>query len=692
MPPGGHLLIKLIEWIQHHFDSVQNQISELYQYENPTEHQSYWEVVTTCILQGNISQARKLLKLHPNSSQDAFLCLEELLNKMPFYSSSSTISLPEFGLRWHHWQSECESCLEDGIFLCFRNLQDICELLCGKKEAFIKNKGLCQTWYHLLVSLAFYTNPCVKAIELQYKAKECIDIFGGDANMSRYDYILLAAMEFNLEDVIHRSCELDDAWWFATHFTDLVYKKGNVKERIASSLHEYILVNYAGVLMSHCSLWQVGLEYLRFCPTLGKAHLETYIERIPIVTEAKAFKLMSIANRNNLPHVAQSIAKAMGMRALKHSMLESAVSWAIRSEDTKLTSYLADRLLDQYCEKNDISCLELLDNMGPCYLLNEKLAFLAKYREFYQLYKNEKYKEAALILVSLISMKLAPKKFWPTLFLHSIPLLEWVEPVLSNSQTFQLLAALEELLACQPPVLTLADIERRLDINLFRLALTRNIARTFISEAEVPYGSSRCPHWKLVSGHRGEKWEVHAGVAVHAQPVTLTVHALPTVHVTRAHSISSAHHSIGGSIHSRGHSITVQSSGHTISIHYLIDLTYTVAITYPFKTNSNLVKSLPSNQIWARTFDHKKFHCDTSFVYFYIEDIATAVTEMHGTSEALHWTLQQHQTKKRIVEALVFPMVTYGFESWTLSQKRRKRIEAFEMWTWRKATQSAMDK
>jgi hypothetical protein len=41
-------------------------------------------------------------------------------------------------------------------------------------------------------------------------------------------------------------------------------------------------------------------------------------------------------------------------------------------------------------------------------------------------------------------------------------------------------------------------------------------------------------------------------------------------------------------------------------------------------------------------------------------------------------------TKTKIVETLVFPAVTYGSESWTVRKRDRKRIDAFELWTWRR--------
>ena len=41
-------------------------------------------------------------------------------------------------------------------------------------------------------------------------------------------------------------------------------------------------------------------------------------------------------------------------------------------------------------------------------------------------------------------------------------------------------------------------------------------------------------------------------------------------------------------------------------------------------------------------------------------------------------------TKVRLVKALVFPVVTYGCESWTIKKAERQRIDAFELWCWRR--------
>ena len=41
-------------------------------------------------------------------------------------------------------------------------------------------------------------------------------------------------------------------------------------------------------------------------------------------------------------------------------------------------------------------------------------------------------------------------------------------------------------------------------------------------------------------------------------------------------------------------------------------------------------------------------------------------------------------TKIHIVTAMVFPVVMYGCESWTFKKAERQRIDAFELWCWRR--------
>ena len=41
-------------------------------------------------------------------------------------------------------------------------------------------------------------------------------------------------------------------------------------------------------------------------------------------------------------------------------------------------------------------------------------------------------------------------------------------------------------------------------------------------------------------------------------------------------------------------------------------------------------------------------------------------------------------TKVRLVKGMVFPVVMYGCESWTIKKAERQRLDAFELWCWRR--------
>ena len=41
-------------------------------------------------------------------------------------------------------------------------------------------------------------------------------------------------------------------------------------------------------------------------------------------------------------------------------------------------------------------------------------------------------------------------------------------------------------------------------------------------------------------------------------------------------------------------------------------------------------------------------------------------------------------TKVHLVKAMVFPVVIYGYESWTVKKAERQKIDALELWCWRR--------
>ena len=57
------------------------------------------------------------------------------------------------------------------------------------------------------------------------------------------------------------------------------------------------------------------------------------------------------------------------------------------------------------------------------------------------------------------------------------------------------------------------------------------------------------------------------------------------------------------------------------------------------------------------------------------------MTDLDSTLKMRHITLP---TKVRLVKVMVFPVVMHGCESWTIKKAEPRRIDAFELWCWRR--------
>ena len=57
------------------------------------------------------------------------------------------------------------------------------------------------------------------------------------------------------------------------------------------------------------------------------------------------------------------------------------------------------------------------------------------------------------------------------------------------------------------------------------------------------------------------------------------------------------------------------------------------------------------------------------------------MTNLDSIFKSRHITLR---TKVRLVKSMVFPVVMYGCESWTVKEVEHQGIDAFELWCWRR--------
>ena len=59
------------------------------------------------------------------------------------------------------------------------------------------------------------------------------------------------------------------------------------------------------------------------------------------------------------------------------------------------------------------------------------------------------------------------------------------------------------------------------------------------------------------------------------------------------------------------------------------------------------------------------------------------MTNNNNSQEYVYFGLNL-PTKVRLVKAMVFPVVMYGCESWTVKKAERRRVDAFDLWCWKR--------
>ncbi|KAM8946149.1 nuclear pore complex protein Nup85 isoform 2-T2 [Pelodytes ibericus] len=496
---AGPLLILLLDFVRLHVTEVDTLAQDIIQSDNPTQHKRFWDAITGYVLQGRMDEARQLLSKEASTSVSTrSMCrvLDDLLKKMPILKSSGAQTLTEFELKWQHWREECTRYLESGTFSSNQHMESVCKVLLGDEETLLEKRDLMSTWYHYLVSYLLFTHPTVKPTELHAYAQSSLNIFlAGDSSPEPLDNILLAAFELDIHQVIKEFSIVSSNWWFVAHLTDLLdhcqlFQSHNLY--FGSNLREFLLLEYASGLFSHHSLWQLGVDYFDHCPELGRFYLELHMERIPLSTERKALKALRICEQRQMTEQVRSICKTMAMEALRNSRLGSALSWSIRAKDAAFATLISDRFLKDYCERGKFSDLDLIDNLGPAMLLSDRLTFLGKYREFQQLYSEQQFIEAASLLLSLMTARIAPCTFWLSLLLDALPLLEQKEVIFSAKQTYALMQCLEDRMSIKQEFTTVPESKKSQDVGIentkvemLRLALARNLARAIVKEGTL---------------------------------------------------------------------------------------------------------------------------------------------------------------------------------------------------------------
>ena len=117
------------------------------------------------------------------------------------------------------------------------------------------------------------------------------------------------------------------------------------------------------------------------------------------------------------------------------------------------------------------------------------------------------------------------------------------------------------------------------------------------------------------------------------------------------------------------------------------------------KLNIPKTKIMASGPITSWQIDGETMETVTSFIFSFFGSKITvagdcsheikrclllgrkAMTNLDGILKSRDITLTTHV---HLIKAMVFPIVMYGCESWTIKKAERRRIDAFELWCWRR--------
>ena len=115
------------------------------------------------------------------------------------------------------------------------------------------------------------------------------------------------------------------------------------------------------------------------------------------------------------------------------------------------------------------------------------------------------------------------------------------------------------------------------------------------------------------------------------------------------------------------------------------------------KLNIQKMKIMASGPITSRQIDGGKMETVTDFIFLGSKITADGdcsheikrhlllrrkvMTNLDSIFKSRDVTLP---TKVHLVKAMVFPVVMYGYESWTVKKAEHQRIDAFELWCWRR--------
>ncbi|KAH8929346.1 Nucleoporin, Nup85-like protein [Atractiella rhizophila] len=528
---------EILEWINIRYPSPSQEESEaLASLHEPFVSPSFWPYLYQCVLRLLLPSASSLLSTlsthHSKAVRDSAETFSSLLLEMPrvkgFEGSwteftSATRSYRkrvtrELQVVEHDFSAPEERETRKEWYPRFEELAD---LLLGKESAVLERAS---DWRDALGAIGVLVRKGMRRDDVPEVATMVVERKNGvEEGVEGIEIDLLRG------DVVKAltTCGSYDLW-LAAHLSDLLDKVGAIPDPITypTTLRDWFILSYASYILTDPGLWRIALDYLSTCDIEGRERMRALVfEAVEYAYaeggtgEKGVEEVLKACAEFGFEKEAREICIKMTERLVRDKEYGRAVAYCCRAGDAKRMTRIADRILDEYVEHGEIRFASCVDSIPTSLLrpsspppeaasmdidgsfpqtpnrtLSAKLNFLARYRDFQALYARGERAEAAEVLVNLLIGRQAPKSFWAVMLVDALPLLEESEPLISSTQTYDLILCLEECVASYDT--EGKDVDGTLEklgrisggggtemafkrLEVVRFALARNLARGF---------------------------------------------------------------------------------------------------------------------------------------------------------------------------------------------------------------------
>ncbi|BGP19179.1 hypothetical protein JCM10213v2_007266 [Rhodosporidiobolus nylandii] len=270
------------------------------------------------------------------------------------------------------------------------------------------------------------------------------------------------------------------------------------EEEMPLGLREHFLLDWAERLTVDEGLWRVSCEYWGACGAEGRRRARQLLKTLPLieVEEKKGEQEMDVEGEEGgekkektkrveevlrlcadlgLEEEMVGICQSYAASLTAQKRYGSAIAFSVRAGDSRRIAEIAEAIFEEYIQngqdafiahvdsiptsllrpsadpsspsssaasEDDLLPVDAADGLAP---YSARLTFLARYRDFFALYARGDRREAAALLVLLLTSGVAPKGSWAVLLLDVLGLLETSPPLVSLAETYDLLRILEDV-------------------------------------------------------------------------------------------------------------------------------------------------------------------------------------------------------------------------------------------------------